>query len=217
MLFNNNADVYTADGEQVGSINGIVIDPYDDEVTHLIVQQGVLFTEDKVMPVEWVDTTSEDRITLRPDIDDLEQLPKFEETHYVPRHEEDPPRTDSTLYPGLAPVYPYPHYGLGAWPTVGAGSSLQTAEHKHQNIPRDTEALKSGSKVYSSDNEEIGEVERVLMDENTNEVTHFVVKEGLIFKHRKLIPITWVRTLMENEIHLGVGSKTLDNLPEYDE
>jgi uncharacterized protein YrrD len=216
MIFNSSADVFTADGNHVGGINGVVIDPHNDQVTHLIVKQGFLFTEDKVLPVEWISETREDRITLRPDIVDLDRLPKFEETHYVPRHEADIPGADgSDLYPGVTPVYPYPHYGMAAWPIFGVGTDAHTEKRVEQNIPANTEALKAGAAVFSADETHLGEVEGVLMDERENRVTHFVIAEGFFFRNRKLVPVSWVRTVMQDEIHLGVGSKTLDRLPEY--
>lgn len=216
MIFKNGADVFTAEGNHVGGINGVVIDPSNDEVTHLIVQQGFLFTEDKVLPVDWIGETHEERITLRPDILDLDGLPKFEETHYVPRHEEDRFSPDGThVYPGLIPVYPYPHYGLGAWPIYTAGVDDGVQKRVQQNIPEETEPLKTGATVFSADGEQVGEVEGVLMNEQANQVSHFVIEEGFFFKNRKLVPVSWVRTVTQDEVYLGVGSKTLDSLPEY--
>lgn len=216
MIFKNGADVFTAEGNHVGSINGVVIDPSNDEVTHLIVKQGFLFTEDKVLPVSWIGETHDERITLRPDVIDLDGLPKFEETHYVPRHEEDRVGPDGThVYPGVIPVYPYPHYGVGAWPIFDVGINAGTQKHVQQNIPAETEALKAGAPVFSAEGDQVGEVEGVLMDEQANRVSHFVIEEGFFFTNRKLVPVSWVRTVAQDEIHLGVGSKTLDSLPEY--
>jgi uncharacterized protein YrrD len=216
MIFKNGSDVFTAEGNHVGGINGVVIDPGNDEVTHLIVKQGFLFTEDKVLPVAWVGETHEDRITLRPDIVDLDGLPKFEETHYVPRHEDDLAGSDGThAYPGVIPVYPYPHYGLGAWPIHAVEVNDGMQKRVQQNIPAETEALKAGATVVSADGEHVGEVEGVLMDEQANRVSHFVIEEGFFFKNRKLVPVSWVKTVAQDEIYLGVGSRTLDNLPEY--
>lgn len=216
MIFKNGVDVFTAEGNHVGGINGVVMDPSNGEVTHLIVRQGFLFTEDKVLPVEWIGETHEERITLRPDVVDLDRLPKFEETHYVPRHEDDMPGSDGThVVHGVIPVYPYPHYGLGAWPIFDAGIDAGMQKRVQQNIPPETEALKAGATVFSADGEQVGEVEGVLMDEQENRVSHFVIEEGFFFTNRKLVPVSWVRTVAQDGIHLGVGAKTLDSLPEY--
>jgi sporulation protein YlmC with PRC-barrel domain len=37
-------DIYTADGEKVGSIDRVVLDLETREVTHVVVQKGFLFT-----------------------------------------------------------------------------------------------------------------------------------------------------------------------------
>ncbi len=82
-------------------------------------------------------------------------------------------------------------------------------------LPAETEALKAGAPVFSAEGDQVGEVEGVLMDEQANRVSHFVIEEGFFFTNRKLVPVSWVRTVAQDEIHLGVGSKTLDSLPEY--
>ena len=41
--------------------------------------------------------------------------------------------------------------------------------------------FKTGVDVYSSDNEKIGTLHRVVMDPKTKEVSHIIVKEGFLF------------------------------------
>lgn len=84
MQFTEGAKVFTADGERVGAIDRVVLKPDTKEVTHLVVQKGFLFTEDKVVPMSLVGPATEDRVTLREDAGDLQALPDFEESHHVP-------------------------------------------------------------------------------------------------------------------------------------
>ena len=69
----------------------------------------------------------------------------------------------------------------------------------------------------SSDDKHVGDVERILVDPDTNEVTHFVISQGLLFKDRKLVPIHWVNSVEEDNVYLVVSSTVLDRLPSYEE
>jgi uncharacterized protein YrrD len=83
MKIKDGASVYTADGQGVGRIDRVVLDPRTNEITHLVVREGWLFTEDKVVPVSLVDDAKEARVLLRADVENLDELPMFEETYYV--------------------------------------------------------------------------------------------------------------------------------------
>ena len=75
--------VFTSGGEAVGKINRIVLDPATNEVTHLVVQKGWLYSEDKVVPFEMVDSATEDKVVLKENIDNFDGLPPYEEAHYI--------------------------------------------------------------------------------------------------------------------------------------
>ena len=92
--------VFTSDGKEVGKINRFVLDPATNEVTHVVVQKGWLLPEDKVIPMAMIANATEERVVLNGKIDDLDQLPPFEETHYVEL-------TDADLNPGGPSTYRY--------------------------------------------------------------------------------------------------------------
>jgi uncharacterized protein YrrD len=60
-------------------------------------------------------------------------------------------------------------------------------------------------------------VEEVLTSPEADRVTHFVIEEGLLFKYKKLVPVEWVNRIDQNRVYLEVGSKTMEDLPEYSE
>ncbi len=224
MQFKDGTHVFTADNQDVGTVDRIVIDPRTDELTHIVVQQGFLFTEDKVVPIELVASANEDRIVLRPDAGDLEHLPPFEEQYYARIDEAE---RQARAYPGtgyVSPVFGYPPYGA-AWPVypgvVGAGYAGvgqpegQFVERTELNIPDHTAALKKGARVISADDQHVGEIESVLVDKQSSRATHFVISQGLLFKDHKLVPADWIKVTGENEVFLSVHSKTLEGLPDY--
>lgn len=206
MRFRDGAPVYTADGQQVGEIHRVVLDPATRELTHVIVRKGFFFAEDKVVPVSLIATASDDRVTLREDAEDLDQLPVFEEIHFV--------AADSgtrMLYPtGYAgPLYWYPPPGTMWWTPPMA---VELTRH----IPEGTVAVWEGARVISSDGEHVGDVEAVLTEPEGDRATHLLVSSGLILTEQKLVPANWVSRLGETEVHLAVSSELLDELEPYE-
>lgn len=214
MLIKNGAQVFTANSDVVGRIDRVVIDPRTDEITHLVVRQGFLFTEDKVLPMNMVASADESVVMLKPNIENLDGLPPFEETKYIPRHEADDPND-------VPPIYGYAPYGAGAMPAYTgwiAATPYVTPDHVErveQNIPDRTSVLNSGARVISHDDQHVGEVESLFVDPRTNQATHFIISQGLLFRNRKIVPATWIRVIAENEVFLGVDAATLEGLPDY--
>jgi len=221
MRFEQGADVYTADGDKVGEINRVVIDPKTHEVTHVVVQKGFLFTVDKVVPVSLIGPAVEDGITLRENAGDFDALADFEETHYVLSSEG---KEKGALPHGKTHLlYWYPPTRTMWWHTGGylgfPGLFYLMPPYvveTERNIPEGTIALKEGAKVISSDDEHVGNVEMILTDSQENRATHLVISRGLLSKEKKLIPTSWISIVMSNEIHLAVDSKLIEELREYE-
>lgn len=210
--------VITADGSEAGKINRFVINPVTLKVTHLVVQKGFLFPEDKVIPINWVASTSEDQVTLSKRAGEVQDLPPFEELHYVPLDEAEQQRLTAVPY-GYGPAYYwYPPFGAPgiAYPYY-AEPVADVAVETERNIPKNTVPLEEGAAVIGADGEHVGDVERVMVDPGSNRATHFLISKGLLLKERKLVPIDWVERVMEREVHLGVGSRFIDRLPDYQE
>jgi uncharacterized protein YrrD len=76
-------------------------------------------------------------------------------------------------------------------------------------------ALEEGARVISADDKQVGNIEQLVVDPQDHRVSHFVIGEGLFFKERKLIPVTWISTIGEKEVYLSVKSGTLERVPVY--
>jgi uncharacterized protein YrrD len=218
MQFNENAEVFTSTGEKVGRIDRVVIDPKSDELTHLVVKKGFLFTKDKVIPLDHVETTTEDRVELKPGPEDPDEFPDFEETHYIRAQASGKfAKRDLGGIKPLAWYYPLPggawwRMGMGAYPGYPQPPYLRQTE---LNIPDDTVPLEEGAKVVSAEGDQVGEVERVYAEEEEQRVTHILISKGLISKTRKLIPTMWVEHVREDEVRLSISKNFVEDLPEF--
>lgn len=211
MQFKKGAEVFSGEGEKIGTLNRVVIDPRTREVSSLIVGKGILFRTDKVIPITLVDLDIADRIVLKKTNQDiLEDFPDFETVHYVPLDETDNPYQDaieaSYWYPPVSPGWAISNYVGYPIPKF----VLKT----DKDIPEGTVALEEGAKVISRDGKHVGNVEQVITESQDNRVTHFVISEGFLLKERKLVPAVWVEKVAEDEIHLSVESGLFERLPE---
>jgi uncharacterized protein YrrD len=214
--------VFTSDGKEVGTINRIVLDPETNEITHIVVQKGWLFAEDKVIPFGRVQSVTGDKVVIDESMGDFDQLPPFEETHYVGVSDRDAAaRTmPADAYPAnvFAPAYYwYPPFGYTGYPAYGMPYYSWPRTKTEQNIPADTVPLKEGAKVVTADEKQVGNIDRLLVEPNTGHVTHFVIAEGLLFKDRKLVPANWIKTASEDKVRLNVSSDVLNRVPSYQE
>src|SRR5689334_22715840 len=106
MQFKQGAVVMTSDGQDVGRIDRVVIDPVSKAVTHIVIRKGVLFTEDKVVPINVIASGNEEIVRLSSDVGNVHDLPDYEETHFIAEEDE---ATGDT-----APLYWYPPMGSTA-------------------------------------------------------------------------------------------------------
>lgn len=220
MKIKEGATVLTADDQKVGRIERVVIDPRTREITHLVVRQGFLVTEDKVMSLDLVETVGQDRLLLNREADDMPDLPPFEETHFVPLDNQEIQQTYPLGY--VRPIYWYPPMTSTPPPHnypadyVGYTGPPYDTQIK-RNIPDDTVPLKEGAKVISYDAAHVGDVEQVFTHPTTDQATHFVISQGWLLKERKVVPLNWLNSISEEQVQLAVNSRIIENLPAYDE
>ena len=74
-----------------------------------------------------------------------------------------------------------------------------------------------GASVMTLDGKAAGHVDRVVIDPRTNEITHLVVRRGLLQRQAKVVPITAVTTGRDGQLSVHVRSDDLDLLPDYEE
>lgn len=195
--------VESADGEHVGDIDRLVVDPSGQRVSHVVIRKGVFFRVDRVIPIDVIEQADESVARLRPNVD-AEDLPAFEEEHYVPL---DPATTSELGYPegpSLAWAYPMsPGAGYPMYPTYPYSARVEV----EQNVPVDSAVIERGSHVLTLDGEDVGTIREVAIDERGN-LSHVTVDPGW-FKDETVIPAHWIRQVDEDSIMIGLGAQTL--------
>ena len=202
MDFREGTSVYTSDGLESGRLHRVVIDPENHAVTHIVVQRGFLNKEDKVVPLEKVISALQDGVILECSAEELNEMAPLNTTHLVPMSGA---RGRDTYVSGAPGSF------------INQSPEDYVVEETTRTIPEELVALKEGAPVVSTDDEQVGQVERVGTTPQPRQVTHFIVSQGLLRKVRKMVPIRWVSILAEEKVFLEVGTQQLKELPEFEE
>ncbi len=121
MRFKDGASIYSFDGQVVGTVGRAILSPKTKDVTHIVVRKGFLISEDKIIPLHLVVSTSANRVSLGQDAGPLDELPPFEQTRYI-------------WYPSLSAWMGYPE-------DVGLAESHCKRTETEQDIPEGAFAL----------------------------------------------------------------------------
>jgi sporulation protein YlmC with PRC-barrel domain len=213
-----NSQVITIDGQEIGQVSRVVIDPLLREVTHLVIREKEIPAAEKLIPIDLVAQGPDraDQIRVRCKATELELRP-FEETHYVPLTKQVAERAN---IPGIQarPVYFYPPAGE-AWeghPYPPDFPEQPYVAKTEQNIPEEAAIpLQEKASVVSIDGEDVGNVEQFIVDPASGRITYYLISAGRMLANRKLVPVSWTTTLTEDQVELKVSSDLLKSLPPY--
>ena len=77
--------------------------------------------------------------------------------------------------------------------------------------------FKEGASVYTARGEQVGDIDRVVLDPKTKEVSHIVVRKGFIFKTDKVVPIDLIAFTSQLQVVLREDAGDLERLPDFEE
>ncbi|MFO7821017.1 MAG: DUF2171 domain-containing protein [Lentisphaeria bacterium] len=204
--------IFSSDGEEIGILHELVIDPRSRVITHIIVQEGLLFTSDRLLATEYIDRVEDKKIILNATAEKIRQaeIPEYRQQEYLPLEDQDVKERLQTpgriwLRPADASTLSFPYQSVVP---PGIGPIVPETEPA---IPLDEITLEHGSVVRTSDGKEIGSVEQCRTDEQ-EKITHILIKEGVFFSVARLIPVDWIRKIDDNQVILSVSADTVQKL-----
>lgn len=216
MKLTRDAKVSSSVGENLGTLERIVLDPETMDVTFLVIKEGVLFTVDKLVPIQYLERQEGRRITLNKTAEELGDLPPYDESAYVGYDRRD--YAEEADVESADAVYWYPPIRTDWW-TVG-GEVLVSPKprfvKKADTLPKDVVALHEGARVIAGDGNEIGALEQVIVEPEELRATHIVVGRGLIAKEYKLLPTSWIKDVTEEKVYLSIHTDFFERLPEHE-
>ncbi|OPZ26066.1 MAG: PRC-barrel domain protein [Lentisphaerae bacterium ADurb.BinA184] len=206
--------VASQDDKDIGIVKDLVIEPRSRVVTHLVVQQGLLFNADRLVPAALIDDGASRgrRLVLTVTARELEECnpPEYRIEEYVELADEG---LRSSQGVGGA-VWRRPQ-GVGTaeipYPTLVPPGFAPMTPEAVVAVPLDGITLERGSPVRTADDRPIGTVRDVITDDS-EAITHIVLGEGTVFSEPRLIPVDWVARIEDNAIVLAVNKAVIDRL-----
>jgi uncharacterized protein YrrD len=187
------ADIVSADGEKVGVVDSLVIDPQNGTIQSVVVRKGFFFPTDKILPIAMIADVTEERVALNASAADIEGLTEYMDSEYVM-----PP----------AGYYGAPGY---MWPSTQIyNSDLLVDEQIHERMPNAV-ILSEGTLVVDVDGDDVGRVTELYSDDQ-GRVIGVKVEEGFFRHHDHYIPAHVITSADDNLVRLSVDKGTLESI-----
>ena len=203
------ADVISVDGHVIGKLSRVVVNEHTLEITHLVVDPGFSHRvesiwaggwgnpHDRVIPVGVLEDEAGDEIHITMTEEEFRDLSvKYDNVYTKP----DPSVTRSILnaVPG----------GSGPWVSF----DVMTKQSDEVDIAEDSAVWRL------KPHQKLGEVHRVLFNEETLKVQALVVRRGHFFTHEVILPARYVVEVVEGLqgiVRVSITDEELQGLLPY--
>jgi uncharacterized protein YrrD len=212
-------DVFSRDGEKLGSLRHMVLRRSDLTLTHIVVDIGFLrsghhlwegglgLDYDRIVPVDEIHAVSDTRVELRSTAAEFKDAPEYTDEHYEQPHDLTPNEFDvSDVIVRAQQLSGFINNVSNAWLV------------RKLNRPLDGVDIAEGTDVWRQEpHQKIGDIKRLLLDPATGRVRAFVIRRGLVFHHDVILPARHVSELFDDLVRVDLTDEQLTALPEYKE
>jgi hypothetical protein len=187
-----------------GKLVKIVVKPTALQVTDLIVEEGFLLKQARVLPISTVAYAKPEDILLLVDNDELSGFAVYREMVL-----ERPATGPSEHEEGVSqPAFATPY---------DSGMAANMIKQKiRQGISSELEVLAKGTLVKNSDGI-VGKLSHLMADPETGEISNLIVQQGLVFPQQLKVPVYFVESIREDGIRLLLSDEELHRFWQQDE
>jgi len=211
------AHVESADGKDLGRLHSVVIDPRDNEVTHIVVNAGPHFPEPGFgapelinVPIDAMDDAGEEKIVLNRSRDDFRKLPQYVERDFTPAR---PKRQEAEQTDHAHRLWNTGVALAASFASLLTGIAVPAETVRKASFER--EILNDAPVWRSEPHTHIGDVERVLVDEETDEIRELVIRRGALFHEDVVLPMVYVTEIQDGVVHVQISDAELRGLQAY--
>jgi sporulation protein YlmC with PRC-barrel domain len=193
--------VRTSDGQDVGKIDRLIVDPSSGDVKEVVVRRGLILHQDVEVPIDAIRGRTEDDVQLSLTADEAKALPRFVESSYIP-----PPMdyVSPFGYPAAGLLWPAGYQRPLATPETADGSEREAGQAR-------TAVIEKGSDVLTRDGETVGKVQDVMFDPETGHPTSFVVRTTGLFSFEEVgLPAGAVSGVDDKVIYLHLNKSEFE-------
>jgi sporulation protein YlmC with PRC-barrel domain len=212
------AAVFTSDGSQAGDLHAIVVDPRDNEVTHIVVNTGPHFPEPGFgapglveIPIGQMKGAEEDGVYLLLDRDAFRDLPEYADRDHLPSAAPEEPEEPERGGPARALW----NAGLAIAHSLASIGGIAVPQETFRRARFERHILNDAPVWRAEPHQHIGDIERVLIDEDSDEIRGLVVKRGVLFQYEVIVPIIYVTEILDGVVHVQISDEQLEGLQEF--
>jgi uncharacterized protein YrrD len=209
------SDVQSRDGHKVGTLSKFVLVEDGLRLTHVVVDTGILrsgeplwkggwgMSHDRVLPLAAVNAATSDRVTLTMTADEFkEHSVDYEQEYFAPMPDLEPAQIDAGDVARIASSIPGEP---GPWVMLET-RALKPGE---VDIPKDAPVWRLRP------HEKIGEVERLVFDEESGAAVALVIRRGFVFTKDVELPVAYVVEVVAGIVRADIDDTALRLLAEY--
>lgn len=218
----HDAKVLSTDGADVGRLHAVVLDPSDGEVTHVVVNAGPHFPSPGFgapklvsVPIDQMEGAEEEDVVLTCTEAEFDAMQSYVERDFLPPpQQEEPPEAEEER--GFRPLR-----------TVWDAATALAASFGNQlvgiPVPRETFQVARFERqiVYDcpvwriAPHEQLGEVERVLVGHDSDEIEALVIRRGHALDQDMILPIDKVTEILDGIIRADLSDEQLAALQPF--
>lgn len=215
------AKVVSKDGEQIGKVDRIVIDPESLEVLEIVTHKGLFSEEDRIIARSYIDSGDDKTVRLNIDASKVHELPMFASADYLTPEGS----WDQVMYPKEGEEYGYTTTASEAWMggttvvagggsgqytqvqgySIGASQLADMSMQEVTNLPEDAVVLEHRADVLSADGKKLGVVDDVAYDQD-GKMTGLHVRSGVLRHHEAFAPANLVKSLTNHAVTLTLDA-----------
>lgn len=189
------ATVNCIDGE-CGQVSGFLINPFTNDLTHLIVEDIYFPNKERVVPIKYVEKTNSKSIQLSCDKESFVKMEDFKEHNFYP--------ADKSY--GIFPLRPMEYIPYSS-------NNVKYADVTRERIPVGEISFEIGASVEATDGK-VGYVNEFLTDSDSEHITHIVMTEGHLWNKKRIaIPVSKIDHIEKNAVYLKINKDQIESLP----
>jgi uncharacterized protein YrrD len=190
------SDVLGSDGEKIGVVDSLVVDPTTGDMQSIVVRKGLLFPTDRIIAARLIERISDDGVTIALSSDAAAELPEYMDTDYV-----------------WPPEGFYGQVGY-MWPAASVYTTtvpdLMVDEQIHKRDPNAL-ILSEGTLVVDRNGHEMGHITELATD-HLGRVVGFKVEQGIFRHHERYIPAHFAARTEDRLVQLSVDKESLEGI-----
>ncbi len=181
----------------------VLINPVNDEVVHLVVEEESNPNTQRIVPVDLITETVANTIRLNCSKADLGKMDPFIKTRFIAE-------TVPDRYSGYGTYGMMGSYYYMPFATVDI-TIYETVED--QQIPLGELAICRGTQVEATDGH-VGHVDEFLVNPENSRITHLVMREGHLWGQKDvIIPLSAIDENREDTVFLKLDKEQVEALP----